>query len=181
MPEFFDGIWSAVQSSLSELKLWLPWAVGAKEEATREFLQNSADEWASGNDRHFTVFMDGSVCGQCSLMRVDPAHMSAEIGYWMRSDLCGRNLMTEAAHEVVRIGFWHEGLHRIELHAGIGNQGSIRVAEKLGFEREGTLRHGGRGADGFYDSYIYGLLITDPIPGLKTAGSMINLAAGRCG
>lgn len=162
LPEFFDEIWAAIQSSLSELKPWLPWAVEPWEEDTRVFLQHSAHEWESGRDRHFSVFMDGSYCGNCSLMRVDPAHMSAELGYWMRSDLCRNNLMTEAAYEVVSFGFWQEGLHRIELQAGVENQGSIRVAEKLGFQREGTLRHGGRGANGFYDSYVYGLLKTDP-------------------
>ncbi len=166
-PQFFEEIWAAIQSSISELRAWMHWAIEAREEATREFLQNSAEEWASGRDRHFTLFLDGSACGSCSLMRGDPLHMSAEIGYWMRSDLCGKNLMTEAASAVVGFGFWQEGLHRIELHAGVKNQGSIRVAEKLGFQREGTLRHGGRGADGFYDAYVYGLLNTDPRPDLE--------------
>lgn len=169
-PELVDEVWGAIQSSLAELRPWMSWAAEASRETTLEFLRSCAQEWASGRDRNFTIFMNGSACGGCSLMRIDPLSMSGEIGYWMRSDLCGKNLMTEAAYEVVSFGFWQEGLHRIELRAGVENHASIRVAEKLGFRREGTHRHGGRGASRFYDNYSYGLLNNDPRPELPGTG-----------
>ncbi|MDQ3877830.1 MAG: GNAT family N-acetyltransferase [Actinomycetota bacterium] len=163
-PEMFEGIWSAVKASLNELQLWMAWAVDAKENGTFDFLQKSAAEWRTGNDRHFTLFFRGEASGQCGLTRGDPLLMSAEIGYWLRSDLCGRGLISEAANEVVTFGFEQEGLHRIELRAGVNNHGSNRVAEKLGFTRRGTLRDASRAAHGFYDCYVYDLLVTDPRP-----------------
>jgi hypothetical protein len=45
--------------------------------------------------------------------------------------------------------------------AGVENRASQRVAEKLGFRREGSLRRGCPLADGGYDGYLYGLLATD--------------------
>lgn len=165
-PEHVDEIWEAVQSSQAELEVWMSWAIEPSRESTLDFLRRSADEWSSGREKNFTIFMDGSACGGCSLMRIDRLSMTAEIGYWMRSDLCRRNLMTEAAAAVVDFGFYQEGLHRIELRAGVENRASIRVAEKLGFRKEGTHRHDARGASGFYDSHSFARLITDPRPDL---------------
>lgn len=160
-PEMFDGLWSAIEMSLPELSLWMHWAIELDRDVTLEFLAKAAEAWESGADRHFTIFKDGEACGQCSLDHVDHVQHSGEMGYWMRSDLCGQGLMTEAATAVVRFGFWQHDLHRIELHAGVDNTPSVRVAEKLGFQREGMLRHGGRGRDGYHDAYCYGLLVTD--------------------
>lgn len=168
-PKMFDGLWSAIETSLPELARWLPWAVDPNPDDTREFLAKASQAWESGSDRHFTVFKDGEFCGQCSLDHVDGWHRSAEIGYWMRSDLCGHGFMTEAATAVVIYGFWTAGLHRIELRAGVDNIGSQRIAERLGFQQEGVLRNGGLGSEGYYDSYVYGLLKTDPGPHIKSA------------
>jgi RimJ/RimL family protein N-acetyltransferase len=168
-PDYLDETWAAIRVSIAELQPWMPWAISPRKEDTRGFLEQSAAEWESGSDRHFSVFMDGSYCGNCSLIRVDRAHRSAELGYWMRSDLCGKGLTTEAAHAVVSFGFWQEGMHRVELQAGVANVGSLRVAEKLGFHREGCRRHSGRGSNGFYDAYAYGLLSSDPRPDLDVA------------
>lgn len=168
-PELFDGVWAAVEASLDELSSWMPWAVEPDPEGTRTFLEHAAKSWGSGRDRSFTIAMDGVVCGGCSLDHIDPWGHSAEMGYWMRSDLCGRGLMTEAASEVVSFGFDNEGLHRIGLHAGVENHASCRVAEKLGFQKEGLLRHKSKGKRGFYDCYTYGLLTTDPRPDLAMA------------
>ncbi|MFN2489915.1 MAG: GNAT family N-acetyltransferase [Actinomycetota bacterium] len=58
----------------------------------------------------------------------------------------------------MRFGFVELRLHRIELQAAEGNGASIRVAQKLGFVREGLRRAAGRGIDGRHDEYIFGLL-----------------------
>ena len=75
--------------------------------------------------------------------------------------------MTEAATAIVTFGFEQLHLHRIELHAGLRNFASIRVAEKLGFQRAGALRDGSRGASGWYDCYVYDLLENDRRPGVR--------------
>lgn len=157
----FDGLWAAIEASLAELRPWMAWAPGAQADNTRDFVSLSEEKWSTGLDRPFTLVMDETVVGQCSLDRVDPLANQCEIGYWLRSDLAGRGLMTEAASAVVEFGFTEMRLHRIELHAGIDNAASIRVAEKLGFRREGVVRERGLGAGGYYDMYVYGLLETD--------------------
>lgn len=160
-PDLFEAMWAAVEASLPELRRWMPWAIEADPDGTRAFTERAAEEWEHGHERHFTLIHKEEVCGQCSLDHADPLHSNYEMGYWMRSDVCGQGLMTEAAKEVVRFAFDDLDVHRIELYAGTENKPSIRVAEKLGFKREGVLREAGRGGGGFYDSYVYGLLKTD--------------------
>lgn len=160
-PDLFDELWAAIEASLPELRHWMPWAITPDQKRTRAFLERAAEEWQSGHERHFTVIYEDQVCGQCSLDHADLLNASYEMGYWMHSDLCGRGLMTEAAREVVRFGFAELDIHRIGLRAGTKNTGSIRVAEKVGFKREGILRDAGRGAGGFHDSCVFGLLVTD--------------------
>jgi ribosomal-protein-serine acetyltransferase len=161
-PAFFDEFWASTERSLEELAPWMPWALTRDPNATRAFLARARDSWRAGTDRAFTVFIDGEACGHCALDHFDPLVRSCEIGYWLRSDLCGRGLMTEAAGAVVDYGFDELGVHRIELHAGIGNHASNRIAAKLGFRYEGVLREAGFGADGHFDMNVYGLLATDP-------------------
>ena len=50
-------------------------------------------------------------------------------------------MATEAAGLVVGPGFVDLGLGRIEAEVAVDNGASLRVCEKLGFRREGVLRH----------------------------------------
>jgi len=66
--------------------------------------------------------------------------------------------MTAAARLVCRWGFEDLGLQRIEWWAGVGNEGSWRVAEKVGFTREGTCRRRLPHRETRLDGWVAGLL-----------------------
>jgi ribosomal-protein-serine acetyltransferase len=157
-------LWEAVEASLAELTPWMPWASDDSYEHNRAFLKMSEDAWQRDEAWTFTIFFEGRAAGTVGLNGFEPLLASAELGYWLRTDLVGRGLMTEAAGAVVSFGFNELHLHRIELHAGLANINSIRVAEKLGFRRVGTLRDGSRGQYGWYDCYVFDLLETDDRP-----------------
>ena len=53
-------------------------------------------------------------------------------------------------------------LHRIEAHTIADNRRSVRLLERLGFQREGTRREYALEDDlAFHDSAVYGLLSSD--------------------
>jgi RimJ/RimL family protein N-acetyltransferase len=56
------------------------------------------------------------------------------------------------------------GIQRAWLSANTDNTASIRVAEKAGFRREGTLRRAGLEDDGLHDLAVFSLL-DDELPG----------------
>ena len=163
-PSHRAGLWPAIERSLPELRPWLAWTAGTSPRDLAGYLKRSARAWAEAVSWNF-VIIDGDPVGAVGLLDYDPLVAQVSIGYWLASDRAGRGFMTEAASAVVNFGFEKLGLYRIELRAAPENIASVRVAEKLGFSREGTLRKSGRGASGDrHDHYIFGLLESDPRP-----------------
>lgn len=66
------------------------------------------------------------------------AFLSCFMGYHMDGELINRGYCTEAAQKAAEIAFTELGLHRIEANILPCNARSLRVAEKLGMEREGV-------------------------------------------
>lgn len=63
-----------------------------------------------------------------------------EIGYLLHPDYWNQGIVTEATQALLEIGFTHLNLHKIEIGCYDYNVGSRRVAEKLGFTLEATIR-----------------------------------------
>ena len=160
-PEHADPMWQAVSSSLDELKPWMTWANDTDHPSTRDFTIAAERAWMADASWSFTIVFADALVGTVSLDRHDRMLKSANVGYWLRSDLTGRGLMTEAVSAIVEFAFETVGLHRLELHAAPENVASTRVAEKIGFSRRGLLRDGSLGAGGWHDVFVYDLLATD--------------------
>lgn len=159
--EHADGMWQATKASLPELMTYMAWAPQASPENARAYAERTEKRFNEMVDWGFTIFHSGEVAGSIALMNYEALFQVAEIGYWIRSDLAGRGLATEAARALCDFGFDEIGLHRIELRAWTENAASMRIAEKLGFVREGLLREASWAQAGYQDMYIYGLLESD--------------------
>ena len=70
----------------------------------------------------------------------DRYHQRAEIGYGLAKDCWGLGLAQEAIRAVLRFGFEKMALNRIEIWTSAANLRSLRLAERLGFRRDGSLR-----------------------------------------
>lgn len=68
------------------------------------------------------------------------AFLSCFLGYKLDKDYINKGYITEGIEEVISICFNDYRLHRIEANIIPRNAASIRVAEKLGFEYEGTSK-----------------------------------------
>lgn len=68
--------------------------------------------------------------------------MQADIGYRISRAYWGQGYASEAAAAIVKAGFEAMDLRRLQIRCFANNLGSIRVAEKLGFVREGLIRQG---------------------------------------
>lgn len=63
-----------------------------------------------------------------------------EMGYLLHPDYWGQGIMAEAARALIEVGFDLLQLHKIEIGCYGYNQGSRRIAEKMGFTLEATIR-----------------------------------------
>lgn len=80
------------------------------------------------------------VIGEFMLRLSSARHRQGEIGWSLHPDAQGHGYATEAARELLRIGFEDLGLHRIVADADPRNTGSLRIMERLGMRHEALYR-----------------------------------------
>jgi RimJ/RimL family protein N-acetyltransferase len=97
--------------------------------------------------------------GICGIHKNDQ-HNHAWIGYWLGKAYWGQNFTSEAVGRLIQFGFEELGLNRIYAECLISNIGSVRVMEKNGMRREGTLRQSVKqNLTGEYrDTFMYSIL-----------------------
>lgn len=87
-----------------------------------------------------------------------PKHRRAEIGYEIHPNYWGKGYAFEAASKVISYGFDSLDLTRIGAVVFIENNVSNRILEKMGFQKEGTLRGYMYQNGQAQDTYVYSLL-----------------------
>ncbi|MFZ0626396.1 MAG: GNAT family protein [Acidimicrobiia bacterium] len=134
----------ATRVSLPELNQWLPWARLDYETAdTSAFIRESIQAWKEERAWDYSIRLNDDPdrhIGSISLWTVSKLGKIAEFGYWVRSDEQSRGICTEAVEMLLEEAFTSMKYHKVTLRIAVGNVASERVAEKVGFTKEGILR-----------------------------------------
>lgn len=102
---------------------------------------------------------DDVVLGLFGLHHWSRYHRRAEVGYDLARACWGKGIASEALRAIIHFGFERMNLNRIFASTIADNHRSIRLLERVGFQREGTKRHHILGEDGtFHDGAMYSLL-----------------------
>ncbi len=89
----------------------------------------------------FAIATQSEAIGGIGLEFGDDVHrFTAELGYWLGEPFWGRGIVTDAVRRFTAWAFEHLTVHRIHAAVFAGNEASVRVLEKAGFECEGRLR-----------------------------------------
>lgn len=99
--------------------------------------------------------------GGVTLFAINRAQGRAEIGYVLGSAHWGKGYAQEAMSLVLDFAFGELGLRRIEADIDPRNAGSCKLAQRMGFVREGLLRERWNVAGEVCDTALYGLLVRD--------------------
>jgi RimJ/RimL family protein N-acetyltransferase len=141
----------------SEIQRWLPLI-------PRPYTMEHAVGFVRGEvtgPHQFAIVVDGSPVGSVGLNLGDSD--VGEAGYWVDASARGRGVAADALRLVCSYGFSELGLARIQLRTDPDNLSSQRVAEKVGFQREGVLRSSLLHPDGRRrDMIMWSLLPEDP-------------------
>lgn len=120
-----------------------------------EFLAVIASGWTSGKRLGWTIEgQRGTIRGFCGSidLRLEGDGI-AEVGFGLHPEARGRSMVTAALQLVCDYGFQVAGLQVIRWRAVVGNWASRRVAAKVGFVFDGTIRrllaHRGELLDGW--------------------------------
>jgi RimJ/RimL family protein N-acetyltransferase len=141
------------------LSHWIPWIPSPyTREDAETYLRGCVD---SGDERHPFAIAEvetRELLGAID-MRLDAQRVRGHIGYWVAEPARGRGICTRALRLLAIWGHESLELQRLELITDPANVASQRVAEKVGFVREGVLRSHLRHPDGrVRDSVMFSLL-----------------------
>jgi len=109
----------------------------------------------------FAIDVNGEAAGGIGISPgADVERFSAEIGYWLGEPFWGRGITVEAVLIVSQYAFETRNMLRLFALPFADNRRSIRVLEKAGYSREGTLRSSSVKGGVVRDQALYALVNT---------------------
>lgn len=161
-PDDAPALCYAVRESLKELSPWMSWATdGYSEQTAREYISIARARWQEHTFYAFAVLRGEDLLGACTLGSIHPIYHFCNLGYWVRTSCHGQGIAGRAAKLTARFAFEHLGLIRVEIVIGVGNQASLRVAEKIGAHPEGVLSNRMVVGRSISNAHMYSLLPSD--------------------
>lgn len=124
----------------SDVVHFLEWQVHASEDETRQFVQRSLDEWASGNSFPYVMQIKGRGREPAGMLHARPKGHLVEFGYVLAREHWGQGYMTEALTALADWYLAQQSIWRVSAVCDVDNLASARVMEKAGFVFEGVLR-----------------------------------------
>ena len=148
LEDFFAGT-VAKNRSLEDTRIFVP-----------EVIQKAA-----GRTYFSFVIIDtitNTIVGYTDIKNIDWNIPKAEIGYFIDKDYESKGIISKAVTKIIEYCFNELKLRKIFLRTHESNIGSIRIAEKHGFQQEGIIRSDYKTTSGkIIDVIYYGLLKKD--------------------
>ena len=116
-----------------------------------DYIENTKDEHV------FAICLKNKLIGVIGLVH-EVEHNRAELGYWLGAQYWRNGYMSAAAEMAIAYAFTVLGVRRIYARCFSDNPASIRVLEKNGFVREGSLRKHCVRMNEIKDVFIFGRL-----------------------
>jgi RimJ/RimL family protein N-acetyltransferase len=116
---------------------------GADGGFVRSWLGRYESGWLDGSRAGFSIrgASDGAFYGFAAIVHLDLETREGEIGYMVAPAARGHGVSARAVQLLTRWCFDELGLERIELRIDTANTASERVAERVGYRRDGVLRN----------------------------------------
>jgi RimJ/RimL family protein N-acetyltransferase len=158
-PEDTEAITAACQDP--ETQRWIPVPVPYEAKHAQEWIEARPGAWAEDLELNWIVTdADDRLLGTVALHPHDES--MREIGFWTAPWARRAGVTTAATRLACRWAFDELRLERVEWWAAVGNWGSRRVVERLGFTIEGTCRnrllHRGQRTDAWVGGVLAGEL-----------------------
>jgi RimJ/RimL family protein N-acetyltransferase len=170
-----QALFEAIDTSRDHLAPWMPWAAAHTSlNDSLGYIRRSQAQWLLRERLPVGIFEAATeaLVGGSGLERLDWRLRAFEIGYWLRASAQGHGYVQETVQLLTTLAFTHLGAKRVQIRMDPRNERSERVAQRLGFELEGTLRNVSLDADGApADRRIYALS-PDTYAALPWAGAL---------
>ena len=166
-PRDVHPCFEAARESIAEVSRHLPWLHPEYSiEETRIWIEKMVPKlWEQHSEYHFVIteIATGSVLGACGLDQVNWVDQTANLGYWVRTSRTRQGVATAASKLIVRFGFEHLRLKRIDVVTSIDNIPSARVAEKLNPSEKKSVKDSSSTEGGTSDTIVFSLFSRDAL------------------
>ena len=163
-------------ANLDRLRRWEQWAgLEPTLPATFESTTRRLEAFIRGQALPCAIRVGGALVGSVELS-IDLAEGTGELGYWIDADAEGQGVARRACDAVLDHAFEQAGLSRVEARVASGNLRSRRLAERLGFTLEGTLRSAHVVGGVRQDVALYGMVAEDRSRSLHRRSTMSAIA-----
>ena len=144
-----------------DIQRWVPIPVPYLREHAHDLVRMAEEGWARASHGSLAIADASSdrLLGAIGLSPIDEHR--ASVGYWVAPAERGRGVAPDAVRLLGRWALRRFGLRRLVLYHFVGNDASGRVAQKVGFRREGILRAYAVVRSEPRDCVIYSLLASD--------------------
>jgi ribosomal-protein-alanine N-acetyltransferase len=143
----------------------------ASEQEAHEFIQRQRGRLTEGTGFSFVIAEahTGHAVGTIGLWLRQLATGRATAGYSVAPSARGQGIAGAALIALTSFAWTVPGLHRVELHIEPWNTGSVKAAERAGYQREGLMRGHQEIGGQRRDMLLYASLREDSHP--QTAGA----------
>ncbi len=164
-PSDVHPYFEAARESIAEVSRHLPWLHPEYSiEEARTWIEKMIPRfWEQQSEYHFVIteIATGSILGGCGLDQVNWGNQIANLGYWVRTSRTRKGVATAASKLLVRFGFEHLRLKRIDVVTSIDNIASARVAEKLNPSEKKRVKNSSSTKEGVSDTIVFSLFSQD--------------------
>jgi ribosomal-protein-serine acetyltransferase len=155
-------IFNLTDQNRLHLREWLPWVDGTKTvEDSLHFIEGSLDAWQEGKAFDLGIWYKEQIVGGIGIHHFNERDKNTEIGYWLSKEFVGKGVMTNSVKALVNYIFNVMKLHRVEIRAGVGNNRSVAVPERLHFKFEGIAREAELMYDYYRDLNVFSIIINE--------------------
>ncbi len=148
-PRYAEEVYEAVNANREHIGRWLGWLTDSYSlESSSVRAAQCLKDFADRKQLAVTLIVDGQVVGASgwTCWNQETLHdgrletSSADIGYWLIESAQGKGLVTRAVRALTTLAIETYDIRRVTIHAEPENEKSWKVAERLGYTYEGTLR-----------------------------------------
>jgi ribosomal-protein-serine acetyltransferase len=154
-----EAVYAVVDRGREYLRHWLPWVdYTHSPDDVRHFITRVRGQFEAGQGPQAGLWVDGEFAGSVGCHPINRQDRNCSVGYWIAPEFQGKGIVTRCCARVLDYLFDDLHLHRVTIQCGTENAKSCAIPNRLGFTREGTVRHGEWVNDRWVDLAMWSML-----------------------
>lgn len=162
-----DGVavQEAIEESRDQLRPWMAWTDSRRTvQACEAYVRQALARWLTQEDVTVGMWECSSkrYVGGAWLYYTDRRVPAMGIGYWARASAQSQGYVTEAVTLLCKLAFTTLAAQRVSIQCDAANTRSAKIARRLGFVHEATLRNDSRNTMGeLTDTLVFAITPND--------------------